>query len=43
MHRALKEATRLTRDRLASGHYFSMLRMGIARREAPTLRRLFAA
>ena len=42
MHRALKEATRLTRDRLASGHYFALLRMGIARRGAPTLRRLFS-
>jgi hypothetical protein len=42
MHRALKEATRLTRDRLATGHYLELLRAGIARRGAPTLRRLFA-
>ncbi|MGH2571194.1 MAG: phosphotransferase family protein, partial [bacterium] len=42
MHRALKEATRLNRDRLARGHYLAMLRLGIARRETPAMRRLFA-
>ncbi len=42
MHRALKEATRLPPDRLESGHYVNLLRLCIDRREAPTLRRLFA-
>jgi hypothetical protein len=41
MHRALKEATRLTPERLESGHYRALVRLGIARRETPTLRRLF--
>jgi aminoglycoside phosphotransferase (APT) family kinase protein len=43
MHRALKEATRLTPDQLPGGHYFAMMRLGIARRGAPTLRRLFGS
>jgi len=42
MHRALKEATRLPPDRLESGHYVNLLRLCIDRRDAPSLRRLFA-
>jgi hypothetical protein len=42
MHRALKEATRLTSSRLERGHYVSLLRLCIDQREAPTLRRLFS-
>jgi hypothetical protein len=42
MHRALKESTRLTRHRLAKGHYLAMLRLGISRRDTPAMRRLFA-
>lgn len=42
MHRALKEATRLSPSRLERGHYVSLLRLCIDQREAPTLRRLFS-
>lgn len=42
MHRALKEATRLPTDRLDQGHYVQLLRLCIAQRSAPTLRRLFS-
>jgi hypothetical protein len=42
MHRALKEATRLTPAALQSGHYFNLLRLCIARRNAPGLASLFA-
>jgi hypothetical protein len=41
MHRALKEATRLAPDRRESGRYVNLLRLGLDRRDAPTLRRLF--
>lgn len=41
MHRALKEATRLSRERLERGHYVSLLRLCIEQRSAPGLRRLF--
>jgi hypothetical protein len=41
MHRSLKEATRTPASRLASGHYASLLRLAIERRESPALRRLF--
>ena len=34
MHRALKESTRLTAGDLERGHYFSVLRASIKRREA---------
>jgi hypothetical protein len=40
MHRALKEATRLPKHRLASGHYLALLRRGLDRRETPGLARL---
>jgi hypothetical protein len=42
MHRALKEATRLSKDRLDRGHYVNLLRMSIDRRDAPTLQALFS-
>jgi SAM-dependent methyltransferase len=42
MHRALKEATRLQPDRLESGTYVRLLRLCVARRDAPGLRRLFS-
>ena len=42
MHRALKEATRLTSSRLERGPYVSLLRLCIDQREAPTLQRLFS-
>jgi aminoglycoside phosphotransferase (APT) family kinase protein len=41
MHRALKEATRLTPDTLGDGRFVQLLRWGIARRESPGLQRLF--
>jgi len=41
MHRALKEATRLSTDALGNGHYANVLRASIERREA--LEALFAA
>ena len=40
MHRALKEATRLPKERLGSGHYLSLLRRGIDLRETPGVRTL---
>jgi aminoglycoside phosphotransferase (APT) family kinase protein len=42
MHRALKEATRLTAARLESGHYISLLRRCIENRQAPGLAKLFS-
>jgi aminoglycoside phosphotransferase (APT) family kinase protein len=42
MHRALKEATRLTGARVEKGTYVSLLRFGIENRERPALRRLFS-
>jgi hypothetical protein len=42
MHRALKEATRLRPDRLESGTYVRLLRLCVARRDAPGLRGLFS-
>ena len=41
MHRALKEATRLEPAALGQGHYLRLLHLGMARRQAPTLARLF--
>ena len=41
MHRALKEAGRLTPVRLQRGHYAGLLRMVLDRRDAPGLRRLY--
>lgn len=41
MHRALKESTRLSVNDLNNGHYFNLLRLCIANREAPTLHSLF--
>lgn len=41
MHRALKEATRLTSDSLEQGHYVRLLRMCIRYHNAPGLTRLF--
>jgi hypothetical protein len=38
VHRALKEATRLRPERLASSHYLALLRRCLARREDPALR-----
>jgi len=40
MHRALKEATRLPKDRLEGGHYLALLRRGIDLRETRGVRRL---
>ena len=42
MHRALKEATRLSKRQLERGHYVNLLRLCIERRDAPALRRLFS-
>jgi hypothetical protein len=42
MHRALKEAARLTPASLPSGHYFNLLRLCITRRNAPGLTALLA-
>lgn len=42
MHRALKEATRLSAARLERGHYVSLLRLCIDQCDAPALRRLFS-
>jgi hypothetical protein len=42
MHRALKEANRLTPASLEGGHYVNLLRLCIEQRNAPTLRRLFS-
>jgi aminoglycoside phosphotransferase (APT) family kinase protein len=41
LHRSLKEATRLTPDRLQQGHYVRLLRLGIDRRASAPLRRVF--
>jgi aminoglycoside phosphotransferase (APT) family kinase protein len=41
MHRALKQATRLTGAKLEGGHYLNLLRLCIAQRQSPTLTRLF--
>lgn len=41
MHRALKEATRLPRRRVDSGHYVNLLRLCLSRPDAPGLRRLY--
>jgi Phosphotransferase enzyme family len=43
VHRALKEASRLTPGQLHEGRYVNLLRVAIERRDAPTLRRLFSA
>ncbi len=43
MHQALKEATRVAPERVAGGHYNRLLRLGLERRGAPTLQRLFGA
>lgn len=42
MHRALKEATRLSPSRLDKGHYVNLLRLCIEWRDKGMLRRLFA-
>jgi aminoglycoside phosphotransferase (APT) family kinase protein len=41
-HRAVKEASRLPRDKLQSGRYFNLLRLAVEQRDAPGLRRLFS-
>lgn len=41
MHQALKEATRVAPDRVRGAHFNRLLRLGLERRDAPTLRRLF--
>jgi hypothetical protein len=43
MHRALKEATRLTPGKLDEGHYVSLLQLCIARRGEPMLTHLFSS
>ncbi len=42
MHRALKESTRLSPANLAKGHYFSLLRLCIERRQTSGFARLFS-
>lgn len=42
MHRALKEATRLSPDALDGGHYVNLLRTCIEQRGVPALQRLFS-
>jgi hypothetical protein len=42
VHRAVKEASRLPREELESGRYFNLLRLAVARRDAPGLQRLFS-
>ena len=42
IQRALKEATRLTKDSLQSGHYANLLRLNIENRNAPPLVSLFS-
>jgi thiamine kinase-like enzyme len=42
MHRALKEAMRLTEETLPSGNYVNVLKLAIDRSDAQPLRRLFA-
>jgi hypothetical protein len=41
MHQALKEATRVAPGRVHGAHYNRLLRLGLERRTAPTLQRLF--
>jgi len=41
MHQALKEATRVAPDRVRGAHFNRLLRLGLERHDAPTLRRLF--
>lgn len=41
MHRALKEATRLSADRLQNGHYVRLLRLCMDQRRGPALQKLF--
>jgi hypothetical protein len=41
MHRALKESTRLSPDKLDMAHYLNLLRLGIDRRDSPGLARIF--
>jgi hypothetical protein len=41
MHRALKEAGRLTPGRLQRGHYAALLRLALEQRDAPGLQRLY--
>jgi hypothetical protein len=43
MHQALKEATRVAPERVGGAHYNRLLRLGLERHDAPTLRRLFGA
>jgi hypothetical protein len=43
VHRAVKEASRLPPAQLGSGRYFNLLRLALARRDAPGLQRLFEA
>lgn len=42
MHQALKEATRFTPDRVRGAHFNKLLSLGLRRRDAPTLQRVFS-
>jgi hypothetical protein len=42
MHQALKEATRFTPDRVRGAHFNRLLSLGLRRRDAPTLQRVFS-
>jgi aminoglycoside phosphotransferase (APT) family kinase protein len=42
VHRAVKEASRLTEEELQSGRYVNLLRVAVTRRDAPGLQRLFS-
>lgn len=42
MHQALKEATRFTPDRVRGAHFNRLLAVGLRRRGAPTLQRVFS-
>jgi Phosphotransferase enzyme family len=42
MHQALKEATRVTPAQVRGAHFNRLLRLGLERRTAPTLQRIFA-
>jgi hypothetical protein len=42
MHQALKEATRVTPAQVRGAHFNRLLRLGLQRRTAPTLQRIFA-
>ena len=42
MHQALKEATRVTPAQVRGAHFNRLLRLGLERRSAPTLQRIFA-